>query len=339
MSSAKHTLAGGALVKVESTYGTDASPSTSTDAVRFFERPEITLGYAYDGNRDVANGSAGRIVQQTPKGRFADITHKVQVRGRGAAYTSSSVTVPDVHALLRACGLDAANTTTGGSEKWDFTPTAVTGTPTSATYWGYAKGEVIKATGCYGSFKITADGIGIPVWEFALKGIAATAVADATLPSLTYTVPTIVPPTATNIAFTLGNFTGGVVRSFTFDLGRSIDNPRQNQNASAGHAGFTPGERAPVLEVVVEKTSLQGSPYHATSAIDEYQLVDNATSGLACSLVVGGTQYNRWKLVMAQAQVTAAEQQGDGPAALVKLTIKPYVTGDQANDDLTVRFD
>lgn len=339
MSSTKHTLAGGALAKVETTYNTDSTPTVSANAIRFFEKPAITYGYAYDGNRDVANGAAGRIVQQTPKGRFCDITHKVQVRGRGAAYGTATATVPDIHALLRACGLEAANTTTGGSEKWDFTPTPVTTAPTSVTYWGYGRAELIKATGCYGSFKITADSIGIPVWEFALKGTGSVTPADTTLPTLTYEVPTIVPPTATAIAFTLGNFTGGVVRSFSFDLGRSFDTARQNLNTATGHSGFVPGERAPVLEVLVEKTSLQGSPYTATAAIDEYQLVDNATSGLACSLVVGGTQYNRWKLVFGQVQVTAQEQDSDGPAALVKLTIKPYVTGDQANDDVTVRFD
>lgn len=339
MSSAKHTEAAGVTTKIETTYNTDVTPAT-TDAVRII-KPFVTLTpqWAYDGARGIANGGFGRHVRQTPTGRFVNSSIRMEGKGRGAAYTSSAVEVPDVHRWLRAAGFVATVTTTGGSEKWDFTPTTGTGTPASVTSWFYGQGELLKVAGIYANLKITAQNTGIPVWEFPFAGTMATDPADTSLPSMTYTVPTVVPPTATGITFTLGNFTGGVVRSFAFDLGRVFDTPRVNLNSSAGHAGFQPGPRDPVLECVVETTALQGSPYHASTAIDPYQLQKNATSGLAFSLVVGGTQYNRWKLIFTQCQVVGVEPVEEGSASLRKLTIRPYVVGDQDDSDLIVRFD
>ena len=338
MSSAKHTEAAGVTTKVESTYNTDPTPAT-TDAVRIIKPfPILTPQWGFTGERGIANGGFGRHVRALPTGRFINSTVQIEPKGRGAAYTSSSVEVPDVHRWLGSAGLLATVTTTGGSEKWDFTPTTGTGTPVSVTSWFYGEGELLKVNGIYSNLKITADGIGIPVFAFDFFGTMSTDPADTALPSLTYTVPTIVPPSAVGVTFTLGNFTGGVVRSFNFDLGRTIS-PRLNVNASAGHAGFQPGPRDPVLEFVVETTSLQGSPYHATSAIDPYQLQKNATSGLAVSITIGSTQYNRWKLIMGQAQVVGVEPVPEGSVSLRKITVKPYVTGDQDNSDLTLRFD
>lgn len=340
MSSAKHTEAAGAAVKIESTYNTDPTVAV-TDAIRIIKpRPLLKPEFLYDGARGIANGGFGRHVRQTPTGRFVKNTLRVEPKGRGAAYTSSAVEVPDVHRLLRAAGFDAAVTTTGGSEKWDFTPTSGTGTPASVSSWLWGEGEVWKVNGMYTDLKITSDGPGIPGWEFPFAGTMVTDPADTALPSLTYTVPTVVPPTATNVAFTLGNLTAGVVKSFTFALNRGYDQARTNLNTSLAHAGFQPGPRDPVLECVVEATSLQGSPFTATSAYDPWSLVENATSGLAFSLVVGGTQYNRWKLIFTQCQVSDAEPvEGEGSAALRKLTIRPYVVGDQDNSDITIRFD
>lgn len=340
MSSLKHSRAGGILVKNESTYATDAAPA-ATDAIRFSAFPEVTLRYPFDGARELANGSFGSILRTAPVARDATWAIKCEGKGRGAAYTSSAVEVPDVHRLLKACGLDATVTTTGGSEKWDYTPTATTAVPGSATIWGYTHGELIKTVGAYGNLKINGKGVGIPEWDFSLAAIASTAVpiTDLALPALTYTVPTVVPASATGITLVLGNFTGAIVRSFEFDLGRTFDNRRLNLNSAIGHAGFTPGPRNPSLKLRVEATTLQGSPFHAAAAIDPYQLVSSGTSGLACSLQVGSTQYNRWKLVFGQVQVVEAVGVEEGEAFCWDLTVEPYITGDQDNSDVTIRFD
>lgn len=338
MSSAKHTEALGVISKLETTYNSDSAPA-STDAVRIIKpRPEITARYAYDGSRGIQGGGFGSLQRQTPTGRSVSGSVKMEGKGRGAAYTSSSVEVPDVHRWLRAAGLDAAVSTTGGAEKWEFTPTGGTTAPASLTSWFYGRGEVWKVNGIYANLKITADGVGIPVWEFPFAGTMATDPADVTLPSLTYTVPTIIPPVATNIAFSFANLTSCVLRSFDFDLGRGFDNPRVNQMTTAGHAGFQPSPRDPKLTVTLEATALQGSPYTATGALDPYNLVKNATTGALNLGPIGGTQYNKWSLVFAQAQMVSAELVDESSAALWKCVFEPYVTGDQANDDILIRF-
>lgn len=339
MSSAKNTEAAGAITKIESTYLTDPTPAT-TDAVRFLKpRPLLKPEYLWDGARGIANGGYGRHVRAAPTGRHIKNTIRMEGKGRGAAYTSSSVKVPDVHDWLRCAGFDAANTATGGSEKWDFTPTAPTSTPAAQTTWFYGEGEVWKVNGIYADLTITGDGTGIPVWEFPFAGALVTSPADTSLPSLTYTVPTVVPPTCAGVSYTLGNLTAGIVKSFAFKMNRVYDTPRQNQASSNAMSGFCPGPRDPELEVVLEATSLQGSPYTATSAYDPWALVANATSGLAFSMTVGSTQYNRWKLIFGQCQVVSSEPVEDGSKAMRKLLIKPYVTGDQDLSDLTIRFD
>jgi hypothetical protein len=339
MSSAKHTEAGGLLAKVETTYGTDAAPA-ATDAIRYIKpAPEMAIRYGFDGSRMGQNGGFGPVLRLAPNARNSTLSIRCEGKGKGAAYTSSAVEVPDVHRLLRSCGLDATVSTAGGSEKWDFTPTATTTAPGSTTIWGYSAGELWKHTGCYGNVKISSEGTGIPVWQFDMAGIMSAVVTDIALPALTYTAGTVLPPPATGITFVLGNLTAAKVRSFTFDLGRTFDQPRLDLNSSAGHAGFSPGPRDPSLEVVIEATALTTTPFHATSAIDPYQIVTGGISGLACSLVVGSTQYNRWKLVFAQTQVMVSERLFENNASLYRLVIKPYATSEQAVDDLTIRFD
>ena len=343
----QHTLAAGVLVKAESTYGTDASPSTSTDAVRFVERPEWKPGFLFDGKRDKANASNGNVQRVPPTGRFWEITHKAHAKGRGAAYTSSSVVVPDIHQLLKACGMTATVTTTGGSEKWDFTPDAISpsaATPTSVTMWGYKQGELMKATGCYGSFTITGDNTGIPVWQFDMKGIGAQNESEVTVGSLTYAVPTVMPPAASGVTIDIGTFTGAVVRSFTFTQNRELL-PRQNLAATGGHAGFIPSSRDPVLEVVIEggfsSTTSDGWDTTYLGLWDAWRDATTSYSAttLDVNLTIGSVQYNRWKLLCPQVQLEKFEWRESGAEQLAVCTFRPYLTGENAVDDFTIRFD
>jgi len=340
MSSVKHSRAGLLTVKAESQYLTDPTPAV-TDAVRFIEPPTLAIRYGFDGARGVSNGSFGDIEPVAPNGRNVTLGVKCHGKGRGAAYTSAAVEVPDVHRLLRACGFDATVTTTGGSEKWDFTPTSVTATPGSVTAWAYTYGELLKINGLYGNVRIVGDSTGIPVWDFALAGVAPISVpfTDLSQPVATYTAPTVIPPSAVGISLTLGSFTAATVRTWEFDLGRTFDQSRVNQNAASGHAGFQPGPRQPVFKCRIEGTTLQSTPYHAAGAIDPYQLVAQGTSGLAFSMTISLAQYNRWKLLFGQCKVIGVERVEDADAFCWDLTLKPYVTGDQDNSDITIRFD
>ncbi len=343
---ASHTMAAGVLVKAESTYGTDPTPDTSNDGVRFVERPVWTPGWLFDGNYGLANATPSNVRRVPPQGRFWEITHKAHAKGRGSAYTSSSVKVPDIHELLKACGLTATVTTTGGSEKWDFTPDAVSpsaATPTSVTMYGYKQGELMKATGCYGSFTVTADGPGIPVWDFAMKGIAAQDETSVTVGNITYTAASVNPPAAAGITIDIGTFTGAVVRSFKFTQDRALL-PRQNLAASGAHSGFIPGIRNPLLEVTIEAHASMTSDGWDTTYVGVYDMWRDALTSysattLDCNITVGGTQYNRWKLLCPQVQLESFEWQENGTEQLALLKFRPYVTTENGVNDFTIRFD
>lgn len=339
MSSAKHTEVVAAYVKTESTYNTYASPAGS-DAIRLVKpRPDLTINYAYDGSRAPQNLGYARIRQAGMLGRTVSGVIRTEGKGRGAAYTSSAVEVPDIHRLIASAGFTAAVTTTGGSEKWTFTPTAATSTPSSSSIALYTRGELFPIAGVYNSLRIVADGPGIPVWEFPFVGTLATAPSDAT-PSPTFTVPTIMPPSAAPAVMVIGgNTMTWVVRSFTYDHGRSYDNPRVNLIGTDAHAGFSVGQRQPFLETVVEATSLQGSPYYAAGAIDPYNL-RKAASGVSLTLTVGSTQYNKYKITFTAAQLRDVELVDEAPTALWRLRWEPYNSEAETSiDDVTLTFD
>jgi hypothetical protein len=338
MASAKNTEVVAAYVKTESTYNTYSSPA-ATDAIRLHKEAgnDRAIRFGFPGARRYQNLGYGGITRAAPNGRNVTGTLRCEPKGRGAAYSSSAVEVPDTHRLLAAGGYTPTVTTTGGSEKWDFVSTLPTATPTSVSMATYGEGELWPIAGVYTNPRLVIADTGIPVLEFPFVGTMATDPTDAT-PNPTYTVPTVMPPVATGVTFTLGSFTGGIIRSGTFDSGRSIDNPRLNINGATGHAGFAPGKLEPTFEFLCEMTTLQGSPYHAASAIDPYNLWENAT-GLAFSLVIGSVQYNRLKLLFGQIQITNVVPERDGPIALWRITGEPSATTDNGTDMVTWRFD
>ncbi len=322
--------------KVESTYNTDVTPAT-TDAIRIIPpRPQVKIAWGYDGARGPQNAGSGRWLRAAPNGRTVSGSIKVEPKGLNSSYASSSNEVPDVHRLLRAAGFTA---TLSAGTSWTFTPDLFSVTPASLSTYFYDGGELWKTCGMYTDLKIDIPNTGIPVFEFPFAATMVTDPADLTLPSMTYTAPTVVPPTANGVSFTLHNLTGAVLRSASFSLNRSFNNARLNINAAAGHAGFAPGFRDPVLDLVIEMTALTTTPFTTATLIDPYSLEKAGTTGV-CSMQFGGTTNNKWKLTLNQCQVVpgSVEKLSENNEAFgtYKLQVKPYVTTDQGIDDITL---
>jgi hypothetical protein len=338
MSATKLPTIIGLTGKLEASYGAGGSPSNATDRILLEEPAEPSLEYAYDGARQPAPAMFGYLRRATPIGRGGSVAFKVAAKGAGAAYGAS--VLPNIHNLLRMAGFDAAIVTTGGSETVTYTPSL---SPTlggaalaSGVFNCYARAQVFPITAAYLDLAITADAPHHPVWEFSLKGLIG-AIADTVVPSITYPTLTLDPPKSANVAFTLGNFTGAVLRSWSLKLGRQIG-MRMNHNAAGGHGGFVVGRRTPVLEVLLEASSLQATPFHAATAIDPYNLYDAATQ-LDCSLQIGSVQYNKWKFTAGKVQIMAppTEENEDG-AALWRLQLQCNPATISASDDLTFLF-
>lgn len=321
---------------VEASYNAGGAISSSTDGILLAAPATPTLEYLHDGAHQPPPGMAGYNRRVAPSGRGCSVPFQIEAKGAAAAYSASQKA--NIDRLLKMAGFDETLVTTGGSESSSYAPTAggAGAAFKSGAFNCYARQQLFPITGAYADLEIVADGPVVPLWTFNTRGLVG-AISDAAVPDITYPDLTTDPPKAVNIQFTLGNFTGAKVRRFSFRLGRQIT-PRANQNAASGHAGYTPSRRTPTLEVAIEATSLQATPFHAAAAIDPYNLFD-AASNLACSLQVGSTQYNRWKLTAGAAQLMAPPQEEDaedGALWVCQFQLNP--SSINLNDDVTFLF-
>lgn len=337
---AKLSQIAGLLGKEETTYGTAVSLTTTADGIQMQfdnrDMPWVTLNYVYDGDLGPSVGNLGTVLRSAKAGQSASFEVPTRAKAAGTAY--SATVVPSIHRLLKASGFDAASTTTASSEKWTYTPTAPGTTFTSLTAELYGRGEKVPMTGVICDWSFDAPNAGPPLHRFAMQGLLSADISDVATPTITYPLSTIQAAVAQNATFVLGNLTtNAVVKSCSFTLGREIT-PRAALSGTAGHLGFVPRGRTPELKMVVESMALTTTPFTGASAFDPYNLEKNGTS-FACSIQFGSTQYNRWKLAFAQAQVVGISPQVVDGVACMELTVRAYTSTPTASDDVSVLFD
>jgi len=328
------------LGKEESTYGSAVALSTTADGIQlqFDNRdyPWATLNYAYDGDLGPSVGNLGTVLRAGKAGRSITYEAPTRAKGGGAAYTAS--VLPSVHRLLKAAGFDAALTTTTGSEKYVYTPSAPGTTYTSLTLNAYARGELLAAVGAIADLNIDFPNGGPPLWRFPISAYLSADMTDAATPTVTYPLTSIQAPLANGIALVLGSFTtNAVLYSGGFTLGREIL-PRVALTGAGGHLGFIPRGRQPEAKIVVETTALQGTPFHASGGFDAYKLEEVATS-IAFSLRFGTVQYNKWLLEFLQAQVIGAVPTVVNGVACTELTVRAHTSTPVSADDVRITFD
>src|SRR5690242_11144053 len=142
----------GILAKIEGTYATDPTPSASVDGVRLSERiwNNLVADPQFPNSRDdSASGTLLPIKPGTPRGWVVTLDFGVELKGAGAAYASN--TLPEVSPLLKCCGMSEAITTTGGSEKVEYSPADTS--HGSTTIWAYAAGKKYIINGCRGTVR------------------------------------------------------------------------------------------------------------------------------------------------------------------------------------------
>lgn len=323
--------------KLEGSYGAGGSLSVTTDGIQLAETPKLSLAYGFDGSRPAPPGSTGYQRRARPNGRTGTVPLKVEVKGAGAAYSSS--VVPSIHILARIAGLEAALTATGGAEKYVYTRTPGPVGYASGVFNAWARGELYPLTAAYADWEMGGDDTGVVYFSATVQALVG-AITDAlTPPAITYPLAGVLPPTSAGASlFTFGSFVNANLRKWKLKGGRSIS-PRLNQNAAGGHAGFAVGRSTPTLEVTFETPALTTTPFHAASALDPYNLFDSATE-LAWSLVIGATQYNKCTAAGAHAQLMAAPQT-DEDGDVVTTTLQLQLNPSAANlaDELALTFD
>jgi hypothetical protein len=230
-------------------------------------------------------------------------------------------------------------TTTGGAEKWVYTPTPGPAGYGSGVFNAYARGELYPLIAAYADWTLMGDSNGIVYLTATVQAILGAITDQITPPAITYALAAIIPPTAVGASmFSLGNFTNAILQKWTLKGGRKIT-ARLNQNSAGGHAGYAIGNRAPTLDVTYETPALTTTPFHAASAIDPYNLYDAATQ-VAASIKVGAAQYNKSTWAAPAAQIMSPPQTTDnGDVVVTNLSLQLNPSAANANDELTVTFD
>jgi hypothetical protein len=196
------------LAKIETTYGTDPTPTGIANAImgKNFTRN------IYEGNRvsrDIVYTYMGND-EEINTGPFVTVTFDVEFAGCSAAGVA-----PQFDALLRACGLGATIVAT----------TSVTYNPVSTAhesvslYFNY-DGENQVIVGARGTMQLSMQRGGLPMMSFTFTGKYARPTAVA-LPTPTYTGQTPRPFNNTNTTVSVHS-TSAIAEAFSLDLGNSI---------------------------------------------------------------------------------------------------------------------
>lgn len=182
------------LAKIETTYGVDASPTVSADAI-LTTKPTIEL-IEENKEREVVLPYFGRLAM-VPVATGIKIGFSVEIRGSGAATTP-----PRIGALLRACQY----TQTIGIDNVSYDPNSAQDGE-SITIYFYHDGVLYKALGCIGtSLKLTTKASEIGKFDFEFTGLFggnASLASSVALPTPTYGDASTPP------VFRSGNFSFG----------------------------------------------------------------------------------------------------------------------------------
>jgi len=300
------------LAKIESVYGTDPTPTGSSDAI-LVRNLEIQPLVAETVNRDLVRpymGQADQLLAQTR----VEVTFEVELAGSGTAGTA-----PAYGPVLRSCGL-SENVAAG---------TSVTYAPESSgfescTIYYHEDGIRHKVTGCRGTFELNGEVGQIPVISFTMTGIY-NAPTDETLPTPTY------GNQATPLIFKQGNTINfsafsysGCLQSYNFNIANSVIY-RELVGCSKE---ILITDRAPSGTIVIEAPTI--------TAKDFFTIATGTSTG-SITFQHGGTAGNIVTMTTAQSDLgnlTYSDMDG------VQMLNMPFIAvpTNSGNDELTLAF-
>jgi hypothetical protein len=270
------------IAKVESTYGTDATPVGGTDAIQVtnLEITPIESDNVQPASYQGFIGASSRSVLVANK--RVSLTCEVELAGSATAGTA-----PAFGSLLQACGLSETVVATTS-----VTYAGISSTFKSATIYCFYDGTRHKITGARGtvSFNMTAGQF--PTASFQLIGIYSTA--DATALSGSFTVTKQAPALEVNDT----NVTTATFHGVSTARIESLDLALNN--------ALTYKETASSQEVIITDRSAGGTCVLEAPAIGTTDYFTKAvgTTTAASSIVIGATPGNITTLNIPQTDLT-----------------------------------
>lgn len=301
------------LAKIETTYGTDPTPTGSANAILVSNmrvRPQDSELVSRDLIRTFFGNS-----EQIPVAIHAMIEFECEIAGAGAAGTA-----PAYGPLLRACGF--AETISAGVDV-QYTP--VTDSMESVTIYCNVDGVLHKMLGARGNVEFDFTSRQLPKMKFAFQGIYV-AVADGTPPTPTYTAWKT--PKAVNGANVTGvslhGYTGAVIEALTCNMNNAVVF-RSLIGAELVHIT----DRKPAGQIKIEATDV------ATK--DWWTIAKNAQTG-ALAFQIGTTAGAICKIDAPAVQLQPPEYEDSDGIQMLTMGLA-FVPGSSGNDEfkLTVK--
>lgn len=221
------------LLKIESAFNVDATPTAIADAIQC-EEPEFTIDPVVL-ERNYIKPTWDRNAHAVGR-KLAKVSFTTEIKSSGTRTVQSKL-----GRMLTACGMKEVYDSTLNSEKYTYTPSSVEADHKSATIHLYKDGNLHILTGCFGtvSFEGAVNGYGKATFEFTGQYYAPTA---AALP-LNPTFETSKPAQVELAQFTIDGY-GAVISKFTLDMGVEVL-PRLDANGTDGYNGTYIGDRSP----------------------------------------------------------------------------------------------
>ena len=293
------------LLKIESTYGVDPTPTPAADAILV-----RAASWSHEGarmaDRPLINSTLG-MAKKLFGGSLLSISFEAELKGSGAAGTA-----PEIGQALRACGLDE---TIVASTSVTYAP--VSAALESCTIYYYQDGKRKVLNGARGnvSFNLAAGEPGVA--SFTFTGHEGTAT-DTALVSPTF--DSTEPKTIKGIPLTINTNTHAV-ESVSLDLSNTIATP-PDVTASDGYA-----------EIRITKRDVNGAvnPEDVLLATENFIADWKADTERAIGTgVIGSVAGNRYQLTIPTAAYREASL-GDRDG--IRILDLPFGAAENTGDD------
>lgn len=273
------------LLKLETSYGTDAAPSHANS----FEAIALVDAFTLDLGQEVVEQSGGTLsrgrIRPIGTKRPVGVTFRSYLRGTDGVSLAASVKHPLADAL-RACGLQE----TFAAAAYTYKPTADVTSDNSVTIVAHQDGYEHRILGAQGNVNFIFAAAAPPIAEFNFRGILSTE-ASTTRAAATG-LPTAIPPRWVDSGSLVVGSWFAEVENLNFNTNNTIfEQPASKAGSGSG-----------ILRCVITARQPGGSMDPAASAVSSYDWVGvfRASSG-AILQVAGGTQVgNRFTLTASQ---------------------------------------
>ena len=297
------------LAKIETTYGTDPTPTGAANAI-LVRNLNITPLNAELLNRDLVRPYLGAS-EQLLASAYVGIDFEVEMAGAGAAGTA-----PAYGSLLKACGMTETLVALATA-----TYTPVSSSFSSVTIYYNVDGVLHKLTGCRGNVEIDIKARQIPVFKFTFTGLY-NAPSDTVLPTVSYTA--FQTPLAANSdnssGFSLFSYSGAL-ESLTMNFNNGLQ-----YRSLIGAEDVLMTDRQLSGQVVFEAPTI--------AAKDFFSLALGTTLG-ALDITHGTTAGNKVQISSSRVNVTNPTYQDQNGIQMLQVPMR-LIPSTAGNDEISI---